>query len=136
MMIRKFGGGYHAQSAWKCLISSTIILCGYIWVSEYITYGYRLGFTMIVAALSLINNSPIDSENRKLDMQEQRMYKRITIVLVIFNVLISLVCYKCGRERVATGLAMGIILTGGLQLPCLHIQLHLISLKYLIPHVN
>lgn len=123
MVIRKFSGGYHAKKAWVCLIGSSLILGGCICASEYITYSNGLISVMLIAAVLLRLNSPIESENRRLDVQERRMYKKVTVVLVILSVLISLVCYRCGRERVAVNLAVGVILTGVLQVPCLWRQI-------------
>lgn len=119
MVIRKFSGGYHAKRAWVCLISSSLILGGCICASAYITYSGGLVSVMLIAAVSLMINSPIDSENRRLDAQERRAYKKVTIGLVALSVLISLICYRCGWESAAVNLAAGVILTGMLQVPCL-----------------
>ena len=119
MVIRKFSGGYHAGRAWVCLICSSLILGGCICVSGYIKYGYELISVMLMAAAMLIINSPVAAENRRLDAQERRDYRRVTTGLVAFGVLVSLICYKCGQERAAVNLAIGVILTGALQVPCL-----------------
>lgn len=121
MVIRKFSGGYHAKKAWVCLISSSLILGGCICASEYFTYNYELTSVMLMAAALLVINSPVESENRRLDAQERCVYKKVTIGLVALSVLISLICYKCGLENAAVNLAVGVILTGGLQIPCLQV---------------
>ncbi len=119
MVIRKFSGGYHAKKAWVCLISSSLILSGCIFVSEYITYNYGLIGILLIAAALLMLNSPVESKNRRLDAQERRAYKKVTIYLVVLSVLISFVCHECGLEEMAVNLAIGVILTGGMQVPCL-----------------
>lgn len=91
MMIRKFSGGYHAGKAWICLLCSSLILGGCICISGYITYGYGLISVMVTAAAMLMINSPVASENRRLDAQ----------------------------EYAAVNLAIGVILAGALQVPCL-----------------
>ena len=121
MVIRKFSGGYHAKKAWVCLISSSLILGGCICATEYITYSYGLISVMLIAAVLLMLNSPIESENRRLDAQEWCIYKKVAIGLVAFSVLMSFICYKCGWENMAVNLAIGVILTGGLQVPCLQV---------------
>lgn len=119
MVIRKFSGGYHAKKAWVCLTSSPIILGGCIFASEYITYSYGLICFMLISVVLLILNSPVESENRRLNEQERRTYKKVTIVLVVLSMLISFVCCECGLENTAANLAIGVILTGALQIPCL-----------------
>ena len=121
MVIRKFSGGYHAKKAWVCLISSSLILGGCICAAEYITYSYGLISVMLIAAVLLMLNSPIESENRRLDAQERCIYKKVAIGLVAFSVLMSFICYKCNWENTAVNLAVGVILTGGLQIPCLQV---------------
>lgn len=119
MVIRKFSGGYHAKQAWVCIVSSTLILGGCICISGYITYSYGLIGGMSMAAALLAVNSPVESGNRRLDEQERRTYKKVTIGFVMFTVLISMLCDRCGREDAAVNLALGVILTGALQVPCL-----------------
>ena len=119
MVIRKFSGGYHAGKAWICLLCSSLILGGCICISGYITYGYGLISVMLTAAAMLMINSPVASENRRLDAKERRDYKKVTICLVAFSVLVSIICYRCGQEHAAVNLAIGVILTGALQVPCL-----------------
>ena len=69
----------------------------------------------------LMLNSPIESENRRLDAQERCIYKKVAICLVAFSVLMSFICYKCNWENTAVNLAVGVILTGGLLIPCLQV---------------
>lgn len=88
-------------------------------VSENITYDDGLIGVLLIAVALLMLNSPVESKNRRLDAQERRAYKKVTIYLVVLSVLISSVCYECGLEERAVNLAMGVILTGGMQVPCL-----------------
>lgn len=119
MPLRKFGGGYHAKKPLVCLICSSAILCVCIYCSNYITYGPGLRFFTFIAMISLIFNSPIDSESRVLDVSEKHLYKRITTILVGLSAMIILVCTISGRNNMAKNFAIGIVLAGGLQIPCL-----------------
>lgn len=119
MIIRKFSGGYHAKKPWICLSCSTLILCICIFVSNHIIYGYWLFFATFVAALLLVINSPIDSENKVLDEKERKVYKRVTTILVGVSVLIILACFSCGRNVTAKNIAIGVILACVLQIPYL-----------------
>ncbi|MCH5258801.1 MAG: accessory gene regulator B family protein [Lachnospiraceae bacterium] len=119
MPVRKFSGGYHAKKPWMCLICSSIILCICIYCSSYITYGYGLLFITLMAMISLIINSPIDSAGRVLDVSEQHLYKKITAVLVGLSAIIILVCALNGKEDAARNFAIGIVMAGILQIPCL-----------------
>lgn len=119
LFIRKFSGGFHAKKAWVCLIcSSTLLVFGTI-VSSYIKY--NLGFAMVtlVAIAILVFFSPIDSESRRLSQEEKKSCKIATIIITFFFAFVDLLLYLFQQETYAVCISLGIILTAGLQVPCL-----------------
>lgn len=123
MCIRKFSGGYHAKNSGICLISSCIILVFCMWLATCLEYGSWVTVITTVCMLSLCVNSPIDSENKRLEQSEKVHYQKKTIGLSSVFYVIHCIGVCTGFEKVATCLAIGICLTAGLQLPCL-LQLH------------
>lgn len=119
MVIRKFAGGYHTKHLLSCLISSSILLFSCIMLSDYVTYGMELTVITVCSVIGLICCSPIDHENRKLDSAERSRYKIITTIIAIFFMVISIVFYRLGQHIYAVCISIGIILTFGLQLPCI-----------------
>lgn len=119
MCIRKFSGGYHAKSAGVCFISSCMILVFCMWLATHLEYNIWITVITTVGVVSLSINSPIDSENKRLDDLEKRQYKKITVIFSIVFYVIHLICIFLGKCQVANCLAMGILLTSSLQLPCL-----------------
>lgn len=117
MVIRKFSGGFHAGKPWICMVFSTVILCMCISISDNITYGYGMFFLTFVAAVLLAVNSPIGSENKMLDEEEKRMYKRVTVVLTGLCMAVGSICYAYGNSDAAKNVSIGIVLAGGLQIP-------------------
>jgi accessory gene regulator B len=118
MALRKFSGGYHTKHMWTCLLASSLLLILCTEVSLYVTYNWRLALVTCIAGASLIFFSPIDHENRRLNHKEMICYKKIVIILVIVFEIMDVLCVLCGFEVVAVCFAIGIIMSAGLQIPC------------------
>lgn len=119
MCIRKFSGGYHAKSAGICFISSCGILVMCMYLAAHLEYIRWVTVIATACVLSLCMNSPIDSENKRLEQLEKVKYQKITIGLSSVFYVIHCICVCAGFEKVATCIAIGICLTASLQLPCL-----------------
>lgn len=119
MCIRKYSGGYHAKNPAVCFISSCVILVFCMRLASNLQYSYWITVITTGCVLSLCMNSPIDSENKRLDNMEKRNYKKIVIVLSCVFYVIYCICGRIGLEKIANCLAVGICLTAILQLPCL-----------------
>lgn len=119
MMIRKFSGGYHANSSSRCFVYSWIILFVFVYLAVHISWSFILGLITLCASMSLCVFSPIDSENRKLEKEEKEQYKKYIIILnaCVSVVIILLILRK--QNSIACSLALGIIMTAGLQVPCI-----------------
>ncbi|MEE0656991.1 MAG: accessory gene regulator B family protein [Blautia hansenii] len=119
LVIRKFSGGYHAKYLRYCILGSCILLFLSITLSIHMKYDWKLGICTGIAAVSLIVFSPIDSENRRLDIDEKRRYKKITAFCVILFGLLNIFSFFLEKHIYTTCFSIGIILTAGLQVPCI-----------------
>lgn len=119
MTIRKYSGGYHAKNPTVCFVISCLLLFFCIRISIYVEYNILVIFLMLVSVVSLIANSPIDSENRQLEAIEKRRYKCVTMIQTLFYLSVSLGLYAANQPVYALCIAIGIILSAGLQFPCL-----------------
>ena len=103
MVLRKFSGGYHAKKLHTCIMGSGFLLFLCIMLSMHMQCDWKLAIATGIASVSLIVFSPIDNENRRLDTNEKRTYKKTT---VFFGKYIYTICFS-----------VGILLTAGLQAP-------------------
>ena len=61
MLIRKFGGGYHAKRTWVCMISSSVAMVAGSCLAQWVVIPFAVLTPMIVAAgVEIWINSPID----------------------------------------------------------------------------
>lgn len=117
MFMRKFSGGFHAKHAWVCMIFSCSILFSCLHMAAHINYSSLIDVIMICATICLIMFSPIDSENRRLDLSEKKKYKITVAVMIIVFVIIYCLLLIADYKAYAICIAEGIVLTACLQVP-------------------
>lgn len=122
MCMRKYSGGFHAKHAWTCLFLSVLLLVSAIWCAAHISCGTGLLLVTAAALISLMVFSPVDSENKRLDAQEKKYYRKIVIRISGFFGLVCLVSYCFDWQTITVSIAIGLILSAGLQLPCVVIK--------------
>lgn len=119
MFLRKFSGGFHAKQAWICMFCTNGILFICMYTVLYIKYSSILNIITICATISLIIFSPIDSENRKLDLYEKRKYKITASIITFIFLMLYCLLVVYSYTTYAVCVAEGLILTASLQVPCI-----------------
>lgn len=117
MLIRKYSGGYHTSNSNVCMVISIIILSIFTWLSNYVVWSRWLGIIVLISAINLSIFSPIESKNKKLNENEKRKYKKITMCLLLLSILVIGWLEEKGIFRVMVCTSMGIVLTACLQVP-------------------
>ena len=117
--IRSFSGGIHSKTPGKCFLISTGILLTMLILTKMISNSNLLSVILLGASISLIFHSPIESENKPLNTIEKKTYKKITTVCTIIFVSIYLIMGYMKLNTFAVSIALGVILTASLQIPCL-----------------
>ena len=124
LCIRKFSGGFHAKHMHTCIICT---IC--IYLTGVIRYGIMITAAMVAASFSLVLFSPVENENRKLEEDERSRYKKITAVLAVLFLVIYMLCAVLKLYRIAVCIAVGIIMSAVLQLPCAAEKVRTVALK-------
>ena len=114
--LRQYCGGYHAKNAWVCMISSFVTLVLAVWIAmqDIDCSVYRI--SVIVAIIIIVKNSPIESENRKLDEDEKIVYLKKAIILACFIVFIIVVFDIIGLNKYSDAIGIGTVLVAVSQL--------------------
>lgn len=118
-IIRKFSGGYHTKNSWSCLICSSLLLLLCIVLSFHVRCVWFLAIMTLVATMSLIYFSPIDSENRKLEQEEHNRYKIMTVVWTTIFFIMAIFFYLYQGAKYSICIFIGMVLAAGLQIPCI-----------------
>lgn len=119
IVLRKFSGGYHAKNLHTCILGSGFLLLLCIICSIHVQCDWRLAITTAIASVSLIVFSPIDSENRRIDRDERRSYKKMTVFCVTVFGVLDIILFLLGKYIYTSCFSIGILLTAGLQVPCI-----------------
>ena len=119
VVLRKFSGGYHAKNLHTCILGSGFLLFLCIMLSMHVQCDLKLAIATVIASVSLSTFSPIDSENRRLDTNEKRTYKKTTVFFVILFGLLDIALFLLGKYIYTICFSVGILLTAGLQVPCI-----------------
>ena len=59
----------------------------------------------------------MDSENRRIDRDERRSYKKMTVFCVIVFGVLDIILFLLGKYIYTSCFSIGILLTAGLQAP-------------------
>lgn len=117
MVIRKFCGGYHAKYAYICLVLSTALLGICLFVAIHADSNWVLHTLLGIAGISIMVNSPIDSENKRLTEDERKRYRHVTSLLVMTMIMLYVILKVFRIERYSICIAVSLILVALLQLP-------------------
>lgn len=114
IFLRKYAGGYHASSEKKCfVISFFMVLSGLIVLK--IMGKENLWVLMILAMISsgiIWKFSPIDNKNKRLSVQEMRVYKKVTRVMLILELMTLGYAYFYSFWWLVGGIAIAMITVG------------------------
>ncbi|MCM1568497.1 MAG: accessory gene regulator B family protein [Roseburia sp.] len=119
LAIRRYAGGYHARTPQVCVLCSCGLLAICLFGSCVVENGMMVGMAAFIATAGLWILSPVDSENRRLDNEEQvhcRRHAR-TVALFLFGLYIVFSFFHL--SVLAVCIALGILLAGFLQFICI-----------------
>ena len=118
--IRQFAGGYHANTYMGCkvvLVISTIVILAITKSLAFLkSYSLIMHILLLIFAIStLIQLSPIDSENKHMDTKQEKRCKLIVSVLSILFAIISLPVYYL-KVECACVIALTLVLIAIMQI--------------------
>lgn len=119
LAIRKYAGGFHAKKESTCLVSSSLLLALCVYLTGHLNFDIILNCFVAVSIISLMVFSPIDTENRRLDAEEKKRYKFLTCVRVLIVAVVYLMLVMCHAYNYAVCIAIGMMLSAGVQVPCI-----------------
>lgn len=114
--VRKFSGGYHADRFYKCLIISSIVIVTMLQILKYINNNMFFNVIYIGSSILLMIFSPIDSANKRLDNDDKRFCKKITILIVVVLFIIVELHWIAGYRYYTKFIESGVMLAEILQL--------------------
>lgn len=115
--IRKFAGGYHAKTPTRCylfsIISSIIILSLIALINSINSCVVMIVLTVIelFCVVLIFMMPPLDTENKPLNRNEKKVYKKITCIISISVFLLSLLFIIFNLKSIGDSLGFGIVMS-------------------------
>ena len=107
---------YHADRFYKCLIISSIVIVTMLQILKYINNNMFFNVIYIGSSILLMIFSPIDSANKRLDNDDKRFCKKITILIVVVLFIIVELHWIAGYRYYTKFIESGVMLAEILQL--------------------
>lgn len=80
--MRAYAGGYHATTPLRCYLLTTIITVITLLVIKYAKIEYFVWIVLLfVSSVVILMLSPVESENKPLDIMEKKIYKKNTYII-------------------------------------------------------
>ena len=97
MLIRRYGGGYHAKTQMRCnIITFTAIFVGIVVIRIVSLHTFSemyLAVYAVSAALTAVL-SPVDNDNKRLTVREKKVFKSVTWGIILLHSLLLTVFYR------------------------------------------
>lgn len=114
--LRRYAGGYHAKTPIRCWISSCGMVTALIYISGIVKNGGFFYVGLIIAFVTICILSPVDSDNRKLNLSEKKRYRKYSTQSVFVYLIIYVILSIFKMDLYAVSLGLGIIFVSGLQI--------------------
>lgn len=97
--MRLNAGGFHARSHLGCITSFSSVFATLIITSHFIPYIRILSLVVSITCLILVLVfAPIETKNNPLKAGRKHICRRNSIILSIFNLIVSIVTYFCFKN--------------------------------------
>lgn len=113
-LLRTYAGGYHANSLRKCflfsiIISITVVLTSYFLARIEVPNIYNI--SLLIISLFVVGKfAPADTEKKRHDLLEKKVYKRKVNVILIICILLIIVSRLIKLYWVADAITLGIVI--------------------------
>lgn len=94
-IVRKFSGGYHAKTELQCTLFSLLSIFLGVESVKIIDLGLGLEITFLVSVLIILMASPVDSPNKRLEINEKRSIRKVIFVTEAAICVIVIFLYGC-----------------------------------------
>lgn len=89
--IRRYSGGYHAETRIRCyIVSMLLVIVGMIYIKYVSVMSLLNKIAFVILGMIIMCISPVDCVNKKLDDIEKRVYKKRTCYITAFWMIFAI----------------------------------------------
>lgn len=110
-LLRRYAGGYHADSQGRCYVISFISIIISFWCMKQIDYKIAISFIFqTLSMIFILLFSPVENKNRKLEKIECLMYRSKTRIIAIIIYAFSCCFYLSQNNIIIAPILMAYLL--------------------------
>jgi accessory gene regulator B len=107
MSLRSVAGGFHASTATRCYLLTTVVIVTVLSVMKFMDLGIEVyGFIYIISGTIIILLSPVESENKPLDKIEEIVYRRRTWFLLGIQSVCVMIAYYINADNLVESIIL------------------------------
>lgn len=88
--LRRYAGGYHADSSLRCGSVSSLLILGLCFIEKtgILKFIQNTSVILLVAHIFILTLTPVDSYNKRLNDFERKKYHKTTVIILLIQVII------------------------------------------------
>lgn len=110
-ILRKFSGGVHEISRWRCFVSTLIFFLIFLGVCKTANI-YLIACGSIIAGLYIIQNAPIEHFKKPLNLRQKEIYHGMICKNIIVLNSVSIVGLMLKKRQIYSAIFVLIIMNG------------------------
>lgn len=111
MIIRSYGGGYHASTPLRCYLMTTIIVLAALSVIKYVKINIFICLELLfVSSVIILLLSPVEAENKPLDNMEKMIYRKRTMVVWCIEIVIAVGCAVMELKEITVCITLAMVI--------------------------
>lgn len=109
MLLRTYAGGVHLDNFGKCFICSVAVQMLVLFINSKYKFAVTAAWSIIIiCAILILKAAPVESINRKLECDEKKHCKKVTIKILICVFIFAGCCTIAGFESMVSLTALTI----------------------------
>lgn len=113
--IRSLAGGYHASTRMQCFVQSMLIFVTVLGILKlvkiYSVVLVPLAVLALISAAIIFIFAPVDTENKRLDEDEIRIFKRKSRIAMLIEIAAAVIAYFIGFQTISCSVMLALIVT-------------------------
>lgn len=113
--IRSLAGGYHASTRMQCFVQSMLIFVTVLGILKlvkiYSVVLVPLAVLALISAAIIFIFAPVDTENKRLDEDEIRIFKRKSRIAMLIEIAAAVIACFIGFQTISCSVMLALIVT-------------------------
>lgn len=108
--LRVYAGGFHTKTQLRCYIFSIFLTIAVIYANRYIPEtNLNIIIITIISCIMVFSLSPVEDRNKPLDKTERAVYRKRSLYVLLFEVILIVLLLCIGFKFVALSVSISLL---------------------------